>query len=116
MKDIIDERNEKERIRKSIIKRWNVNYMPLTPEQMAMKQAEADRLAEEENAAQQTGEVFAENREADSIEDLYNATTGSYSGAYGRGEVNEVTKGQIDKILQEKSDALRDLIAHEGEV
>lgn len=95
MKDLIDERNEWERISKSIIKSWNVNYVPrqpeLPPEESVRRRSEAEAAVENEKT--------------------YNATTGSHSGAYGRQEIkDEVTKGQIDKILQEKSESLRQLI------
>ncbi|MDD6306293.1 MAG: hypothetical protein PUA75_05010 [Clostridiales bacterium] len=97
MKDLIDERNERERISKSIIKYWNVNYVPVQPkaETMPEEAPEKEILEMEE---QRTEEDF-------------NETTGSYSGAYGRKEVeDEVTKGQIDKILHEKSETLRQII------
>jgi len=98
MRDIIDERNERERISKSIIKFWNVNYMPRQPEPEISVPQEAETQLPQEAAAEET-------------EEMYNKTTGSYSGSYGRQEVkDEVTKGQIEKILQEKSDSLRSLI------
>lgn len=98
MKDIIDERNERERISKSIIKFWNVNYMPRQPEPEINAPEETKMPPEQEAAVEET-------------EEMYNKTTGSYSGTYGRHEVkDEVTKGQIEKILQEKSDSLRSLI------
>lgn len=98
MKDLIDERNERERISKSIIKFWNVNYMPRQPEPEM-------NAAEEAEMPQEAEETVVES------EEMYNKTTGSYSGSYGRQEVkDEVTKGQIEKILHERSDSLRDLI------
>lgn len=98
MKDLIDERNERERISKSIIKFWNVNYMPRQPEPEMSAAEEVETPPETEEAVVETEEMF-------------NKTTGSYSGAYGRQEVkDEVTKGQIEKILHERSDSLRDLI------
>ena len=74
MLDRIDERDKQERMHRSIVKYWNVNYIP-TP------------YAEPKE--EQTGEK----------ED------------YGNEEVtDEVTKGQIDKILHEKTEAIRSLI------
>lgn len=104
MKDIIDERNEKERISKSIVKFWNVNYIP-TPYE------EADIIAEANVPVQEaSGETSKKPEES---EEFYNATTGSYSGAYGAEEVqDEVTRGKINRILQEKDEALRSLIEH----
>lgn len=96
MRDIIDERNERERISKSIIKYWNVNYMPRQPEPENSEPEETETEPE----------VIVEE-----TEEMYNKTTGAYSGTYGRREVkDEVTKGQIKKILEEKSDSLRSLI------
>lgn len=102
MKDIIDERNEKERISKSIIKFWNVNYIP-TPygDADTEKEANVPEQGEREEASEKPREQ----------EELYNVTTGAYSGAYGAEEIqDEVTKGQINRILQEKEEALRSLI------
>lgn len=129
MKDVIDERNERERIGKSIIKYWNVNYViPEVPkEQEKLSDVELDDelmgiidradCETEGDEAVSAGELekareeYLENERA-----IYNATTGSYSGAYGQKEVeDEETKGQIDAILHARSDALRDLIAKGGE-
>lgn len=107
MRDIIDERNEKERISRSIVKFWNVNYVVKPPRNDADE--ESRRLAAED--AQMNEEAYMEEQNQ-----FYNPTTGSYSGKYGRGEIkDEVTQGQIDKILHEKSDALRNLISHSDE-
>ena len=101
MKDIIDERNEKERISRSIIKYWNVNYVATPPQQEVASETEAEQM--QAGGAELDSEMSAE--------ELYNATTGAYSGRYGNIEIeDEVTKGQIDKILHEKTEALRDLI------
>ena len=40
MKDMIDKRNERERIARSIIKYWNVNYIPRTQADSGMQSAE----------------------------------------------------------------------------
>lgn len=121
MRDIIDERDEKERISKSIIKFWNVNYIakPTVEEeaeseaQKVLKRLEAEAAADE--AAKQA-EIAKAMEEARLREEEYNATTGSYSGAYGKTEVkDDVTKGQIDKILQEKDATLRNLIENPGD-
>lgn len=101
MRDRIDERNEKERISRSIVKYWNVNYVPVIEQ--------ADEVAKEQasdGSAMDEGEVFS-----GMTDELYNKATKSYSGIYGldRPE-DEVTQGQIDRILQEKDDALRQLL------
>lgn len=117
MRDIIDERNEKERIRRSIIKSWNVNYVP-APQQDDGTEKVLQRLEEEavrEEAARRAG-IDNALEEAKRREELYNVTTGAYSGSYGRSEIqDEVTKGQIDKILQEKTEALRSIIESSGQ-
>lgn len=104
MKDRIDERNEREKIAKSIVKFWNVNYIP-TPQY-----EEPPTVPEEPVQSESMAEHELEH------EGAYNITTGSYSGEYGRDEVkDEVTKGQIDKILSEKTDAIRSLFEQNGE-
>ena len=50
MKDMIDKRNERERIARSIIKYWNVNYIPRTQADSGMQK----QTAEAENAQDQT--------------------------------------------------------------
>lgn len=118
MRDRIDERNEKERISRSIVKFWNVNYVTKPAEDEVLEDEAAKiiaRLAKEaaEDEAAKQAEIDAAMEEARRKEALYNATTGSFSGEYGMDAVDdEVTKGQIDKILQEKNEALRDLIEH----
>lgn len=110
MKDIIDERNERERISKSIIKYWNVNYVPAPVGEMAAQNAAEGDAAADTAMQGETNAAGKSTGNAVSQED-YNATTGSYSGSYGKVEVaDEVTRGQIDKILHEKTDAIRSLI------
>ncbi len=95
MKDIIDKRNEREQMGRSIIKSWNVNYVPAPPQPVKPKEEPAP--AEQADAQH------------------YNEKTGSYSGLYGRGEVDEVDRRQIEAILHEKSEALLDLIENEND-
>jgi hypothetical protein len=118
MKDLIDERNEKERIHRSVIKFWNVNYITKSKEEMELERAEeiCGRLQAEAAAdeAAKQAQIDAALQEVQAQD--YNETTGSYSGAYGHNAdlVDEVTKGQIDQILMEKTNALRSIIASEG--
>lgn len=107
MKDLIDERNERERIHNSIVKFWNVNYIPTPVEKPASE-------AESETAAAQPGSSAAP--EAEIHEGLFNESTGSYSGLYGADaeNVDDVTRGQIDQILAEKDEYLREIIKSEG--
>ncbi len=124
MKDLIDEKNRKAELKRSVVKAWNVNYIDaetLRQQQEAerMQHAEIviDRLDSEraEDEAEKQAEIDAAYEEAARRErEGYNATTGSYSGAYGQGNVDDVTKGQIDLILHEKDAKLRHLIDGEN--
>ena len=145
MKDLIAERDKKEKMKHSVVKWWNVHYM--TPEELTEEQAreEADDRpqtmssfgpvysateqmpsdvgAHEKDAAQEI--IDRLNREAaedearkqQEIEQArkiaeanFNEKTGAYSGAYGSEGMDREHKEQIDSILSEKDDALRDLI------
>ena len=150
MKDLIKERDERERMERSIVKWWNVHYM--TPEELrAAQQAEKQESAsatdmstqpegvtneyqqlqtaeEELHAAEEILERLEHEAKQDEIrkreeieqvkreaEANYNPTTGAYSGVYGQAEVDEESDGQIQSILAEKDEALRDLIKHTEE-
>lgn len=95
MKDMIDKRNEKERMGRSVIKRWNVNYMP----------AQARPVAAEKSQEAPVEETAAEH---------YNHSTGSYSGLYGQKEIDEVELEQIEAILHEKSDMIQHIVDKGG--
>lgn len=115
MKDLIEERDRKAKIQRSIIKRWNVHYM--TPEELKSME-EQDMAASivarlEAEAAEDEAKKQAEIEEARSKAANYNKTTGSYSGDYGKQEVDSVTQGQIDKILGEKEAAIRSMFESE---
>ncbi|MCI7521963.1 hypothetical protein [Roseburia hominis] len=93
MLDRIDERDKQERMHRSIVKYWNVNYIP-TP----YAEPEEEQTGEEE--AEVTGQQLSVEPEPVVS-----------SANYGSEEVtDEVTKGQIDKILHEKTEAIRSLI------
>ena len=84
MKDMIDKRNERERIARSIIKYWNVNYIPRTQADSGMQK----QTAEAENAQDQTMDP--------NMQEDYNKATNAYSGKYGQEkDLDEVTKDQI---------------------
>lgn len=147
MKDLIQERNEREKMEHSIVKWWNVHYM--TPEELrAAQQAEKQ---EQVSVSTQPGQEMNESQqlqtaeeELHSVEEIleqleheakkdeirrreeieqakieaesnYNPTTGAYSGVYGQTDVDEKDDGQIQAILSEKDDALRDLIKNTEE-
>lgn len=112
--DRIDERNFREKIKKSIIKSWNIHYM--TKEDLERKQQEEedlkkaqeimDRLnneaAQDEAVKQKEIEELLHQQE---LEKAYNRKTKSYSGEYGKQKIaDEVAKEQVDKILAEKDE------------
>lgn len=93
MLDRIDERDKQERMHRSIVKYWNVNYIP-TP----YAEPKEDQTGEKE--AEVTGQQFSVEPEL-----------AVSSANYGSEKVtDEVTKGQIDKILHEKTEEIRSLI------
>ncbi len=103
MKDMIDKRNERERIARSIIKYWNVNYIPRTQADSGMQK----QTAEAENAQDQTMDP--------NMQEDYNKATNAYSGKYGQEkDLDEVTKDQIDKILHEKAEHIHQLFEKFG--
>ena len=128
-RDLIAEKNKREGIKSSIIKYWNVNYFDPNDkarqeeeEKMHAAQEIFERLEREaaEDAAKKQAEIDQAYIEAE-LNDLvremsvkndatYNATTGSYSGTYGQGEVDSVTQDQVAMILNEKNAALKGII------
>jgi hypothetical protein len=145
MRDLIAERDKKEKMEHSIVKWWNVHYT--TPEELEQVQkqqeqepaptaayvvdhsqsmperASGESEAEEMQVAQEI--IDRLNREAmddeaalqreieqakQEAEANYNETTGAPSGIYGSQGADEEHQEQIDAILAEKDDALRDLI------
>ena len=145
MKDLIAERDKKEKMKHSVVKWWNVHYMtpeelteeqvreivPDTP-QMKNRSGPAQNFAENTVSEAETNKMNAAqeiidrlNREAaedearkrQEIEQArlvaeagFNETTGAYSGAYGADGADVMHKEQIDAILSEKDEVLRDLI------
>lgn len=129
MEDMIDKRDKRDRIARSVIKSWNVHY--ITEAELQAKQAqEEERLRQEE--AERVGNVLArlkEEAEADEaakqaeIRELldqqerdranFNATTNSRSGEYGTRKVeDETTLAQINAILGEKEEAFEQQLQH----
>ena len=141
MKDLIDERNKKEKMQNSILKWWNVHYM--TPEELEEEQEKeqdpsvtgtehqsgsAEIPKEDEHHTQEIMEHLRqvekeqEKKKQHEIEaavmearENFNPLTGSYSGSYGAGGVDSEHEDQIAAILTEKEDALRSLIEHADE-
>ena len=111
MSDLIDECNKREKMKNSIVKFWNVNYVDAETLKKQQEEAEAAEREKALEAAENAAEMNRAYNEASHKRSYdYNPTTGAYSGLYGQGEVDDVTKGQIDKILQEKDEILKGLI------
>lgn len=130
----------KEKMQRSVVKWWNVHYMtPEELEEQQEKEQDASEPAaeskpakvqpeteareepeEESGGAQGIAERMSQAKEAEfqqqieamraESEGKYNASTGSYSGAYGSGGADDLHQDQISAILAEKDDALRSLI------
>lgn len=120
-RDIIAELNRKAEIKRSIIKYWNVNYIDAE----ALKRQEEEKTMEvfkrlesekAEDKAKKQAEIDQAYLEAEKetrkwMDDNYNETTGSFSGMYGQGTVDDVTKDQVAMILNEKDAAIQSLFA-----
>lgn len=124
-RDLIAEKNKRESIKSSVIKYWNVNYydpndQKRLEEEAKMREAQEifDRLEREkaEDEAKKQAEIDRAYIEAElndlvrEMDKTYNATTGSYSGTYGQGDVDTVTQDQVQMILNEKNAAIQDII------
>lgn len=117
MKDLIEERNRRERMQKSIIKWWNVNWVPVQDEKDEFaKLSEKEKKAAQEIISRLDAEAAADEAiKAKEVEEAlrqqekdanYNAATGSYSGTYGQQEVeDEEAKSRIENILKEKENS-----------
>ena len=118
MKDLIDERNRREKMKNSIVKWWNVNWITVEQkkDEFAGLSAEEKQVAREiierldaEAAADEAAkakEVEDELKKQENRESAYNAATGSYSGDYGTKPVDDAAEmDQIAKILKEKEES-----------
>lgn len=103
MGDAIDKRNLQDQIARSIIKRQFVHFLtPQEIEELQRQRAEKEALLAEEAARSQHEE---------DLKTGFNRKTNSYSGTYGKNrDMDELTKGQIEKILGEKEDAFRHVL------
>lgn len=140
-RDLIAERDANIKLRSSVIKWWRVNYID---QALLAKQEEEERLRieEEEKLQQEADEALklaaeisarlareaaedealkqAEIAQAlaaqdEPVDDDYNATTGSYSGGYGKNvTLDQDGLSQVDSILKEKSSMIDDLFAELG--
>lgn len=111
MEDAIDKKNLRDRISRSIIKRQFVNY--ISPEEMERRRREEELLS----GGTENGAESAEHksRRQQDLENGYNPLTGSYSGHYGEKSDVDLTKSQIEKILGEKDEAIRQMMQEHGQ-
>lgn len=138
-RDLIAERDSKSKLHNAIIKWWQVNYNEQKAEVSGTveKIDTSDAIDADDESLKLAEEVFARlnaEKEADDavlIEQInqayeqaaaaeaarteasnYNATTGSYSGAYGMdADLDKEEQSQVDSIMGEKEAALRALIS-----
>lgn len=115
MRDLIDERNRREKLMSSVIKRANVHY--ITKEELErQKQLEEEQKAQQEKdekAAEEAAlqlERDREKRKQEQIEQALHDASLPPSSTYGMKESDEVTKEQIDAILAEKQDAFSKML------
>ena len=110
MKDMIDKRNERERIARSIIKYWNVNYIPRTQADSGMQK----QTAEAENAQDQTMDP---NMQVDAANTHGIVLRGGRVRRLMPREcfrLQGFSEDQIDKILHEKAEHIHQLFENGG--
>jgi len=102
MRDLIDERNYRERVSNSIIKSYNVHYMSEEEqaEEAARKLIEQMKREEEEKR-RRTIEQAVEIR-----------SRKEYTHQQDNLDDNPLTKEQIEKILGERDDRIREEFSH----
>ena len=121
-RDLIAEKNKKAEMKSSVIKRWNVRF--IDPEEERRKEEEvkameifnrleSEKAADEAKKQAEINQAYLDAEEATRkwMDDNYNETTGSFSGMYGQGDVDDVTKDQVDMILHEKDAAIQGMFA-----
>lgn len=110
MKDLIDERNRRESIQRSIIKRMHVHYV--TKEEMAKQQEDEEQKAKEREylAEKEVEEWELRQKQKKEQEEAKAAASAPPSSMYGMGETDEVTKEQVAAILAEKRKQLDQVI------
>ena len=120
MRDLIDERNRREKLKNSIIKGYNVHYV--TQEELARQKEEEERKRQQEaaerlrleEAAKKVALELERRREMEQRELLEQAKMPP-SSRYGTNETdNPVTKEQINAILAEKRQKL-DKVIHDSQ-
>ena len=142
--DTIDKINYHEFIQSSVIKRYNVNYIPNNVHEEVTTQGTTEEMEEDSFASEFPNEQVQSREEIKALEKAeeifqrlqreaqmdekakeaewtekvrheleeerrhkreegYNATTGSYSGLYGQGEVSDEAQEMMDRIKVESN-------------
>lgn len=102
--DAIDVRDKKRRLAETIVKPWNYIYTDPNapapePEPEIMQAISAETEPES---------VVAQDVVPDAGD--YNATTGSYSGSYGKGPIDESTKAMAADILAARNNEMDEIM------
>lgn len=120
MKDAIDKRNEREKIARSIVKRWNVIY--ITQEELEQRRREEERLQQEEEERRKAEEILArleqearedERKKAEELESLLRQqeiNSHKSSDTYGTSPMDGITQEKVEAILNDKDSILQQLI------
>lgn len=111
MRDLIDERNRREQLKRSVIKRANVHYVTIEELQQQKEAEEKERQRSE--AATEAALEMKRRKEMEQQELLEKAKQEAAlppSSFYGMKESDEVTKEQVEAILAEKQGALEKVI------
>ena len=122
-RDLIAERDEKNRLDSSVVKWWRVNYI----DQAMMKQLEEEdetmRLAREVSTrleAEAASDEAIKQAEIDRIlaetevaeAEAFNATTGTFSGRYGKiVTLDEEGMNQVESILNQKQSDIQKIVS-----
>ena len=102
-KDLIAERDSWQKMKNSVVKWWQVNYI----NDVTVLEAGTNKTIRK-SVPKDYGFDKKGVREQEIAEDDFNATTGAYSGAYGK--VVTLDQGGLDQvasILSEKSDQIQ---------
>ncbi len=120
MKDAIDKRNERERIARSIVKRYNVIYTSREELERRAQEEKHQQMQEEREAAEEVVKMLKdeENKKmAMQIErllaerEMLERQLETGMDATGRHPMSGVTQERVEAILSEKSKQLQELIA-----
>lgn len=120
MKDAIDKRDEREKIAKSIVKRWNVVYT--SKEELEQKRLEEERQEKIKEERQKADEILKrleaearederrKNEEIEAILRQKQVEDHKSNDTYGTAPMDGVTQEKVEAILNDKERMLQKLI------